>query len=286
MKIFPEVVAFDAAHSIAFRHGLGNSLFANESTKITNSQDVSAFANKVYIAPNITVVGTSVNHQELLNLTDDLFQNISHASPFTPIPSKYYGGEARIAAEGISHYVLAFAGAPAGTPDYATLQVLRSLIDGEKHTKWGEGVNVLAKTVNKFEGTRGSAFNVGYSDAGLFGVHTSGIATSVYQVLRAVVEELKRASSSVPKENFDQALAKARSSVAATYETRYSKTETFGGQVLSSGKVIPPAEAIAQLDRVKIEDVQNAAIKVLQSKPTAVAIGDINSLPYSDALSL
>ncbi|CAG8528146.1 5206_t:CDS:2 [Acaulospora morrowiae] len=286
MKVFPDVVALDTAHSVAFRHGLGNSLFANDSTKVKSSQDVSEFASRVYTAPNITIVGTSVDHQELLNTTDKLFQNIDHSVPPTPIASKYYGGEARIAADGISHYVLAFAGAPAGTLDYATLQVLRSLIDGEKHTKWGEGVNALAQVVNKFEGTQGTAFNVGYSDAGLFGVYVSGIATSVYQVLRAAVEELKHASAGVPKEKFEQALAKARNNVAASYETRSSKTEIFGSQVLLTGKVISPAEAVAQFDRVKIEDVKNAAIKVLQCKPTAIAVGDINSLPYSDALSL
>ncbi|CAG8792498.1 10623_t:CDS:2, partial [Racocetra fulgida] len=161
----PDVTVMNAAHSVAFRHGLGNSLFADDATKVSNSSDVKAFANKVYIAPNIMIVGTSVNHGELLNLTDSLFQNISHAVPSTPIASKYFGGECRISTPGDSHFVLAFLGAPAGTPDYAALQILRFLVDGEKHTKWGEGVNVLAQRASKLEDTKISFFNTGYSDA-------------------------------------------------------------------------------------------------------------------------
>ena len=35
-EAIPEVTALDVAHTIAFRHGLGNSLFANATTKVTD----------------------------------------------------------------------------------------------------------------------------------------------------------------------------------------------------------------------------------------------------------
>ncbi|CAG8804129.1 44370_t:CDS:2, partial [Gigaspora margarita] len=253
----PEVTTLNAAHAVAFRHGLGNSLFAGDSTKVSNSSDVRAFANKVYTASNIMIVGTSVNHNELLKLTDSLFQNISHTVPSTPIPSKYFGGECRISTPGDSHFVLAFLGAPADTPEYAALQVLRFLIDGEKSTKWGEGVNVLAQKASKLNDTKISSFNAGYSDAGLFGLHISGTATSVYSAARVAVEQLKHAANKISNDEFVRALAKARFNAAASYETRASKTEIFGNQVLFSGKVSTLAEALTQFDRFKVEDIQN-----------------------------
>jgi len=282
----PEVTTLNAAHAVAFRHGLGNSLFAGDSTKVSNSSDVRAFANKVYTASNIMIVGTSVNHNELLKLTDSLFQNISHTVPSTPIPSKYFGGECRISTPGDSHFVLAFLGAPVDTPEYAALQVLRFLIDGEKSTKWGEGVNALAQKASKLNDTKISSFNAGYSDAGLFGLHISGTATSVYSAARVAVEQLKHAANKISNDEFVRALAKARFNAAASYETRASKTEIFGNQVLFSGKVSTLAEALAQFDRFKVEDIQNVAAKILKGKPTAVALGDISTLPFSDSLSL
>ncbi|CAG8736861.1 26574_t:CDS:2, partial [Dentiscutata erythropus] len=282
----PEVTALNAAHAVAFRHGLGNSLFADGATKVSSSSAVRAFANKVYTSSNITILGTSINHNELLNLTDSLFQNISHTVPPTPISSKYFGGECRIPAPGDSHFVLAFLGAPIGTPEYAALQVLRFLIDGEKSTKWGEGVNALAQKTSKHNDIKISSFNTGYSDAGLFGLYISGTATSVYSASRVAVEQLKHAANKISNDDFLRALAKARFNAAASYETRTSKTEIIGNQVLFSGKVTSVTEAIAQFDRFKVEDIQNVAAKILKCKPTAVALGDISTLPYSDSLSL
>jgi len=233
-EAIPEVTALDVAHTVAFRHGLGNSLFANATTKVTNIEKIIAFANKVYTAPNITVVGTSVNHKELVSLADKLFENVSHHIPSTPIASKYFGGESRIAAAGDSHFVLGFEGAPAGTPDHSILQVLRAHLSGETHTKWGDGVTPLAQTANKLQDVQMSSFNAGYSDAGLFGIYISGSPTSVYAAARAAVEQLKHTTQGISKEDFKRAINKAKYNTAVSYDTRASKTELFGGQVTTS----------------------------------------------------
>ncbi|RIA99138.1 Metalloenzyme, LuxS/M16 peptidase-like protein [Glomus cerebriforme] len=280
-EAIPEVVALDAAHAVAFRHGLGNSLFANATTKVTSSEQVKAFSNKVYTAPNITVVGTSVNHKELVSLTDKLFEKVSHTIPSTPIPSKYFGGEARIATSGSSHFVLGFEGAPIGTSEYTILQVLRAHLDGETHTKWGDGVTPLAQLANKLKDVQISSFNAGYSDAGLFGIYVSGAPTSIYATARAVAEHLKHVFH-ISKEDFQRAVAKAKYHTAASFDTRASKIELFGGQILYSGRIIPVSDAIEEFDHVTIEDIKNVAEKLLKSTPTTVALGDIGTLPHSD----
>ncbi|PKC12796.1 LuxS/MPP-like metallohydrolase [Rhizophagus irregularis] len=283
-EAIPEVITLDAAHAVAFRHGLGNSLFANATTKVTSSEQVKAFSNKVYTAPNITIVGTSVNHKELVSLTDKLFEKVSHTVPSTPITSKYFGGESRIAAPGSSHFVIGFEGAAAGTPEYAILQVLRAYLDGETHTRWGDGVTPLAQLSNKLKDVQISSFNTGYSDAGLFGVHISGTPTSIYATARAVSELLKHKIYHISKKDFQSAIAKAKYYTAAAYETRASKTELIGGQILHSGKVIPISDAVDEFNHITIEDVKNMAEKLLKSTPTTVALGDINTLPHADVL--
>ncbi|CAG8622022.1 8614_t:CDS:2 [Funneliformis mosseae] len=282
----PEVLALNAAHSVAFRHGLGNSLFANATTKVKDVDQIIAFANKVYTASNITVIGTSVNHKELVSLTDRFFEGVNHAVPTTPIPSKYFGGESRIAATGESHFVLGFEGAPAGTPDYSILQVLRAHLSGETHIKWGDGVTPLAQTANRLKDVQIGSFNVGYSDAGLFGLYMSGEPTSVYAAARAVAEQLKHTAHGISKEDFRRAINKVKYHTAVSYDTRASKTELYGGQVLHSGKIIPVSDALFEFDHITDEDVKNMAQKVLQCKPTTVALGDINTLPYADTISL
>nr|CAG8617296.1 4800_t:CDS:2 [Entrophospora candida] len=282
----PEILTLETAHEVAFRNGLGNSLFANSTTKIKSSEDVIAYANKVYTAPNITIIGTGVDHNELETLTENLFKDINHTLPATPINSKYFGGEVRLSSgNDTSHFVLAFEGAPGGTSDFYTLQILRSLLDGDKYTKWGEGVTKLAQTANKFVDTKISAFNTGYSDAGIFGVYFSGKPTSIRSAVDATVEQLQHVAKGVDIEEFKRAIAKAKYNTAASYDARYSKTETLGNQILSSAKITSASEAVSGYDHIKASDVTKIANEILSSKPTTVALGDIIALPYADALS-
>ncbi|CAJ0762505.1 13922_t:CDS:2, partial [Entrophospora sp. SA101] len=283
----PEILTLETTHEVAFRNGLGNSLFANSTTKIKSSEDVIAYANKVYTAPNITIIGTGVDHNELETLTENLFKDINHTLPATPINSKYFGGEVRLSSgNDTSHFVLAFEGAPGGTSDFYTLQILRSLLDGDKYTKWGEGVTKLAQTANKFVDTKISAFNTGYSDAGIFGVYFSGKPTSIRSAVDATVEQLQHVAKGVDIEEFKRAIAKAKYNTAASYDARYSKTETLGNQILSSAKITSASEAVSGYDHIKSSDVTKIANEILSSKPTTVALGDIIALPYADALSL
>ena len=229
-EAIPEVIALDIAHSIAFRHGLGNSLYASTTTKVTSSEQVKAFSNKVYTAPNITIAGTSVSHKELASLTDILFRDVSHAVSSTPIASKYFGGETRIHAADRNQFIVGFEGAPAGTSDYAILQVICAYLDGTKHTKWGDGATKLAQVASERH-VQISPFNIGYSDAGFFGIHISGESTSIHMTYKDVIEHLWSAVK-MSTEDFQTAIAKAKYQTAVSYDTRASKTELFGGQVM------------------------------------------------------
>lgn len=281
-EAIPEIIALDTAHTVAFRHGLGNSLFANAAAKVTSSEHVKEFSKKVFTAPNITIIGTSVNHGELVSLTDKLFEKVSHTVPSTPIASKYFGGESRIATAGSNHFVLGFEGAPLGTRDYAILQVLRAHLDGEKRVKWGVGVTRLAQMTDKLK-VQISPFNAGYSDAGLFGIYISGKPTSIYEAARAVAEQLKHAARGISSEEWKLAVQKAKYNTAAFYETRASQTELLGGQVimvlityyficisylltfskhyylkiLYSGRIIPVSEIIDEVASVNINEIND-----------------------------
>src|SRR5207248_10783390 len=107
-EAIPKILALETAHEAAFRNGLGNSLFANSITRIKSNEDVIAYANKVYTAPNITIIGTGVDHNELSTLTEKLFKDISHSVLATPIACKYFGGEDRLASgNDLNQYIFA-----------------------------------------------------------------------------------------------------------------------------------------------------------------------------------
>lgn len=147
--------------------------------------------------------------------------------------SKYFGGESRI--ESVStkgEYVLAFEGAAADSAEFAALQVLRHALGGDVHVKHTQGSGILAQTAAKFaQGTEIKAFNIGYSDAGLFGVQVSAATADTGAAVSAAAEQLKAVASGLSAEDFSRAVAQAKFAATAGFETRLERLQTLGVQV-------------------------------------------------------
>ncbi|KAG1224340.1 hypothetical protein G6F68_020134 [Rhizopus microsporus] len=71
------------------------------------------------------------------------------------------------------------------------------------------------------------AFNLGYSDAGLFGVQVSGAQAGV--AVAAAVEQLK-AAKNLSNEDFARGAAQAKFAATAGFESRLDRLQTLGAQ--------------------------------------------------------
>ncbi|GJN87275.1 hypothetical protein Rhopal_000223-T1 [Rhodotorula paludigena] len=281
-----QVYAFDLAHQLAFRKGLGNSLFASPHTAVDHSTAVS-FAKSSFAPSNIAVFGSNIDAGKLTSLVGDFFapSNAAAASTLSSPASQYYGGEVRIPATGhhaeLDQLLIAFKGAARTEVEYA---VLALLLGGEASVKWGQGATPLAKLTTATSSAK--AFHLGYSDAGLFGVSVSGKTADVEGVAQKAVAELKQVAQGVSAEAVKQAVAKAKFAAAAALETKVGQVSVVGEQVAAHGQV-PSLDAIfAKLDEVTAESLAKAAKDALASKPTTVAVGNTHALPYADSLGL
>ncbi|KAF8984883.1 ubiquinol-cytochrome c reductase core subunit 1 [Entomortierella lignicola] len=280
----PEVTVVEALHNAAFRNGLGNPIYAAPYSEIS-TEDLRKFAADNFVGNKISLVATGISEAELKNLADSAFSHVASGSAAATEASKYYGGDVRVAHNSsLGHVAVAFEGAAAGTPEFYTAQVLRSLLGGDHFVKWSTGVSPLAAAAGKIgRGTQITAFNFGYSDAGLFGIYAQADHASVTEAAKAAVASLKAASKSVSAEDFKRALAQAKFETASRFETRISTTEVLAAQAIS-GQKVNASESIAALDKVQAGDVSKLAAKLLSSKPTTVVLGKTSELPYGDAL--
>ncbi|GJJ68558.1 ubiquinol-cytochrome c reductase core subunit 2 [Entomortierella parvispora] len=281
----PEVAVVEALHAAAFRNGLGNSVYASPYADIS-TEDLKAFAAKNFVANKISLVATGVSEAELKSLADSAFSHVAAGSASQVEAAKYFGGDVRVgAATDAGHVAVAFQGAAAGTPEFYTAQVLRSLLGGDRFIKWSTaGVSPLSAAAGKIgHGAQISAFNFGYSDAGLFGVYAKADHKDITEAAKTAVGALKAASKSVSDEEFKRALAQAKFETASRYETRVASTEVLAEQALQ-GQKVSVSESLAALDKVQVGDVSKFAAKLLNSKPTTVVLGKTSELPYGDAL--
>ncbi|GAA6024462.1 hypothetical protein JCM11491_001159 [Sporobolomyces phaffii] len=277
--------AFDLAHQLAFRNGLGNSLFASPHTAVPHST-ITSFAKTAFSPSNLSVVGSNVDAAQLKSLVGEFFvSGTPSSSSISSTASKYYGGEVRVPSVGhsaVDQFLVAFEGASSSS---AELAVIRFLLGGESSIKWSTGSSPLSKLSSV--DVSAQAFNISYSDAGLFGFTVKAPTAQVAEVASKALSELRTVAKGASDEAIKQAIAKAKFAAAAALETRYGQVELIGAQLAAHGKAPASLEEVfSALDKVSAESIAKVAEKALKSKPTTVAVGNTHALPYADSIGL
>lgn len=287
----PTVLGFDHLTQTAYRQrGLGASLFSSPASPISHSQVVN-YAQSVFAKDNIAIVASGIDSAYLSKLVSANFKNVRPNKGNIQAGSKqYYGGDARIsfipnhAIEGprahYGHYFMAFEGA--GLDASPELSILRSHLGGESSVKWSTGLSPLAQISEKVAGANASAFNLAFTDSGLFGVYITAPTEKILSTAQEVTKILKEATKSISKEDLARAKAKAKFEVAAAIESRAGIHAAVGGQLLEANKVQLLEETFSKLEGVNSSAIASAASKMLEKKATTVAVGDVHKLPYAD----
>lgn len=242
----PVVFAFDVAHQLAFRTGLGNSLFASPHTAVEHAAAVNYAASSFAKASEMAVVADGVNPDGLTKLVSEFFipKSASAASTAPTVSrgaSKYFGGEARVPATAhsgseLGTFILGLKGGPRTSPEFTVLQYL---LGGQSTIKWNKGTSPLSQLHGK--DTSVKAFNLPYADAGLFGLIVSAPTSQVEPVTAKAVEELKKVASKADPAAVKKAVAQAKFAAAAALEDPGERVEALGTQVRVSILDVDPS---------------------------------------------
>lgn len=245
----PSTIALDLAHQLAFRRGLGNSLFASPHSPVTAS-DVKSYAQKAFAKSNIAVLGSGISSDSLSKAVQSAFgsASASGSSGLSAGSTTYYGGEQRIpldmhAIGAQPTLVIAFGSTSASA---AELKVVQHLLGGETSVKWTPGTTPLAQAADKVPGATAKAFLLPYSDAALIGVVVSApTSEGVASVAKDVVSAIKGVSGAKDEE-VKRAVAKAKFADATVHERAFGYL-THAGPAVSD--IHPTALTIALLWR-------------------------------------
>jgi ubiquinol-cytochrome c reductase core subunit 2 len=214
------ITALDLAHTLSFRSGLGASLFAAPHAHLT-PEDARSFAHTAFSKENIAVFGTGIDSGLLSKLVSHSFSALPSSSTAAPAPTKYFGGESRVAAGGHGpHPQTIFIGYGTTAPNLQELAALKAYLSPHPHLKWANGsANPL------FEGLPAHAriepVLLPYSDAALFGVLVQApTIKEVHDAGKITAKVLKGAAGSVKAEELKKAVCKAKFEAASALERR------------------------------------------------------------------
>jgi len=275
----PATKALEVAHTIAFRHGLGASLFATQHPSFT-IDDIKAFASSAFSSGNIAVLGTGIDQAKLSNLVEKSLGKKTASSSSAATPStKYYGGETRVGSTNPLQTVFIGFGAT-GTPS-SDLAALASHIAPEPHVKWSKGISPISEATSS--GTTVQTVYLPYSDATLLGVLIQG--ENVADVKTAAQAAVKVLKSRVSETDAKKAVAKAKFRAASEADSRDGVVSLLGNKVFAGADASVEA-ALSSFDSVTPSSISSTASTLVKAKPTYVVVGDIAGLPYADELGL
>lgn len=286
-QLDPNVKAIDLAHQLAFRRGLGHSLFATPHTEISHQSAVDFALQSFGQSSQNLVVGTGIESESLVKLVDQFFKpttSTSGGASSTTEQSKYYGGELRLAPVEGSHggkdtFLIAFEGGDHSTkPEFTILQHL--LGSSPNLIKWSNGTTPIASLPLK-------SFHLPYSDSGLFGFIVNAPSDQVKSVTNQALSELKKIAggNGIDDQSVNRAVKKAQFLVASGLESNVIKAETIGSQIHGNGASPQQLQDVySSYSQVNPDAVIKAAKNLLSTRPTTVAIGNVHEMPFHDDL--
>ena len=293
----PLIQAIDTAHTIAFRRGLGNSLFSASENPV-DLQDVKKFASKVYSADNVAFLSTG--QSDVSSTLSSYFSGLSTTGQVSSDKSQYFGGEQRfnLSHDGHAHPTAFIAWGT--TQPSAAHTVLAQFLGGQSNVKWSRGTSPLSA----IEEGDVKALNFEYSDANLFGFTVeSNTDQNVKSASQKAVAALKDvAEKGIQSDKLSSAIAKSKFNYTL-YADSAQGWKQLNGNGLINNNLKSLDQVLGEYDAVSTTSVQQvrlayyglsftlltthtqAAADLLKNKVTLVTVGG-RDLPYADELHL
>lgn len=246
-------------------------------TKYLNETNLETWSRAAYAKSNFSVVANGASHSELAKRVGEFFAESTSSPPakipeISTAPSKYYGGEERIAHDSGNNMIIAFPGSGSftGGAYKPELSVLAALLGGTSSIKWSTGFSLLSRATASHPHARLRTEHSTYSDVGLLYVSIAGNAAHVRSASAKVVKTIKDiASGSINKEDVQKAVASAKFRALEAGQNIGAGLELTGAGLVHGGKAF-------QIDDVgkSIEKVTDDQVKKVNSQSLSTPLAD------------
>lgn len=285
----PQIGVLESLHAAAYKNALSNSLYCPDyMVGHISSDQMHAFVQNNFTSRRMALVGLGVEHSVLVQVGEH-FLNIRGGTGAAGKMAQYHGGELRISGrESLVHSAVVCEGAALGTAEATAYRVLQQVLGTGPLVKRGSnttgklGLAISKATAAPFSA---SAFNVSYSDSGLFGMYTISQASSTGEVLKAALAQIKAvAQGALTAADLTRAKNQLKAEYLMSLESSEGMFEDMGSQALGGGTYTSPEAVVDGIESVNSDAVISAAKKFVAGKKTMVSRGKLTTTPFIDEL--
>jgi len=285
----------DQVHSTAFQsdpagNSLGNMLEGTaESIASITAGDVAGVLAGV-AGSDVVVVGTgSGSHDKLVEDAGAAYGKLGGGSGkevgSVAEKSAFIGSDVRIRYDSHNQatVAIAFEGASWTDPKAMPLALMQTIL-GSFSVSDGLGKNVSSTMCQEVAehklASSISAFNLNYSDTGLFGILATAPDNALDDLLWYTMPNMVRMAHGISEEEFTKAKVTLKTQILMAYDGDIAVGEQMAQQIQTIGRVMPLVEMIARVDALTQDDMKAAASEVINDQDHALAaIGGIHELP-------
>ncbi len=291
----PEFLVYEAVHQAAFDgKTLGNSLLCPpHNLGRISTKTIVQFMNEHVVPEKMTLVGTNINHSDLVDMASDFFGSLQKStSTSAPLASQYVGGQVHLAEVKKNNYngpnsaapetltCIAFQGVGEQSKDVFVYQVLSELLGqgtnlytpnfGGRSTRLYQNVVGPLSELNN-AAISAKAFSLHYSDNGLFGVLlSSSDSTKMNHLVSKTLDEIKKLGEIANEKQVQGAKNRVLLSVLSGIESGAGWNE-----LVKKGTSVE--KVISAIQSITVQDVKRIVQEgILKSKPTLVNYGNLN----------
>ncbi len=269
----PEDVAFDLAQSEAFPgQPLGRPILGTaESVAAIGTRELLAWRTRHWgMDGAFLVVAGACDPHALPEICDRHFARAAPSPPrAAPAPARFvaaHAHERRRTEQQVS--VLAFEAPGLGAPQRRAASLFAAAVGG----------GMSSRLFQEIREVRGLAYAVDashtmHADAGLLLLHAAtrpADAADVVARMRGIAEEATR---NLTAAELARACAQARASLLMSLEGCAGAADWAARSMLAHGRVIAPAEALAELEAVRLEEVREAGAAMLSRARVLATVG-------------
>lgn len=268
----PGDIIFDDLWMAAFPdQPLGRSILGDETTvgEITVA-DLHAWQADHYRAGGLMLVAAGkVEHDALVRLAETRLGALSTGTPPAAEPARFGAGirTSRPKSEQ-AHLAAAYAAPGIHAPDYYPARLFSDLT----------GAGASSRLFQAVREDRGLAYSVWsslqpYDDAGLFYFYAATARREAAAAAALIAEVVADAAESATQRELDRARAQAKAGLLMSLESSWGQAGYVARQLAIRGRLVEPAEVVAELEAVTLEQVRAAGAAMLAGPRASATIG-------------
>jgi len=277
----PDDIVFDKFTETAYRHQtIGRSILGTpETVKSFTSAQIHDYIQRQYGAERMVVVAAGdVRHDEFVREVEKRLGTFrAKAESAVPTYAQYIGGDYREHRDLMdAQIILGFEGRAYHVRDFYASQVLSMILGGGMSSR-------LFQEVREKRGLCYSvyAFHWGFSDTGIFGVHSATGQSDISKLIPVIVNELQKAGEDISDEELNRARAQYRAGLIMSGESAASRASQIARQLLLFGRPIAKEELMERLAALNVGRLRDLSSRLFSTTPTIAAVGPVGKLaPY------